>query len=192
MKKISLAIGVTFLLASLFIISIKNNNKSEEILERQQELYFNRSFTVDSFDLEEENVETDIEADNVDSYNDLMIVNDEGPVTIAASFFNSNEEDGDNWMFQLALDTHSVNLDQYDFDELISIKIDEELNIEEDLTIQKDGAGHHIVLNIYMPKIINGKNVFNENVEVVTIQAREIGEIPVREFHWEMKELKSF
>ena len=72
----------------------------------------------------------------------LRRINKEGPVTITATYQNPLQEGLSEITFNLQLDTHSVNLDQYQLNKLSFIKVNNG-ELQPALSWQPKGASHH-------------------------------------------------
>lgn len=63
-----------------------------------------------------------------------------GGVTVTATLLNKS---GDDATFQVALDTHSVNLDVYKFEEIVRLRDGKGREIPPTLVKDAQGGGHH-------------------------------------------------
>lgn len=119
---------------------------------------------------------------------DLTHVNSEGDVEVQITFMNPMGENEEYWIFETAFNTHIVDLEQYDFSKLISFSTDEGVEIQEDIEFKTEGAGHHIKQYIQIPKIVDGKEVITNNTKTISIQVKDVDNIPLRTFAWDMAE----
>lgn len=74
--------------------------------------------------------------------NKLVRKDDQGAVKVSATYLMPKEGEGNNVSFQLTLDTHSVNLSEYDLEKISFIQFDEKEPVAGgvwDFT----GSGHH-------------------------------------------------
>ena len=103
-----------------------------------------------------------------------------GPVTITAIFMNPiDKENNSDLRFEIKLDTHSVDLAQYNLEELSSIRFDNGLERKSNGVSQK-GSGHHITNVLRFPgPVPNGaKNM--------TLIIRNVGDVAERLLEWKL------
>ena len=98
-----------------------------------------------------------------------------GGVTVKVTYLNpQGEEDA---RFDIALDTHSVNLDAYDL-KAVSVLRDEAGNAYQPIRIENKGSGHHRQLVLVFPKP-------SEEVKKLELVIKDIGGVKERIFHWD-------
>ncbi len=74
--------------------------------------------------------------------NKLVRQDDQGAVKVSATYLMPKEEEGHNVSFQLTLDTHSVNLSEYDLEKISFIQFDEKEPVAGGVWAST-GSGHH-------------------------------------------------
>ncbi len=74
-----------------------------------------------------------------------------GPVTVIVTYLNPIKKmDGSSINFEMKLDTHSVDLDQYKLEELSFIKFDDGAEFKSS-GLSTEGSGHHITYVLHFP-----------------------------------------
>lgn len=122
--------------------------------------------------------------------NNLTKTNEEGAVSVAITFLNPVENNNDYWVFEMAINTHSVNLDQYDFHKLTSLSIDDK-TFHDEFVFEKEGIGHHITYNIKVPKIIDGNKIITKESKNLILYLKDIDGIPLRTYEWDLTQYKN-
>lgn len=121
---------------------------------------------------------------------ELTRANSEGAVDIEITFLNPLENDPQFWIFSVSMNTHSVNLEQYNLSELVTFIVDGSSKAQNDLVINKKGASHHISYQIKIPKVINGQPVINDNTNSVALEIKDIDNVALRTFEWDIKQFQ--
>jgi hypothetical protein len=89
--------------------------------------------------------------------------------------------------FEIKLDTHSVNLDQYDLKQLATLRNDRGVAVKP-LSFEKKGSGHHIQNILAFPaKDEAGKSVAGDGVSSLELVLFDIADVPQRVLRWELK-----
>ena len=99
-----------------------------------------------------------------------------GGVTIKVTYLNPKSSDGAR--FQVALDTHSVNLGSYDL-KTISVLRDDAGNTFSATSVENKGNGHHRETIVSFAKVANG----TKRVELVI---KDVAEVKERIFRWDL------
>ena len=109
-----------------------------------------------------------------------------GGVTVEAKYLGASAA-GDAIRFEIKLDTHSVNLDQYDLKQLATLRNDLGVAVKP-LTFEKKGSGHHIQNILAFPaKDEAGKSVAGDGVTSLELVLFDIADVPQRVLRWEAK-----
>lgn len=122
---------------------------------------------------------------------ELTRTNEEGAVEIDVTFLNPIENDQEFWIFRVAMNTHSVNLDKYNLSELITFTLDGNNQVQNELIVEKKGVGHHIMHYIKVPKEINGQQVIKENINFISIEIKEVDNVALRTFEWDITQFQN-
>lgn len=99
-----------------------------------------------------------------------------GGVTVKVTYLNPKGSDGAR--FQIALDTHSVNLDSYDLN-TISVLRDDAGNTYSPTAVENKGSGHHRETIVSFAKVASG----TKRVELVI---KDIAGMKERIFSWDL------
>src|SRR5713226_3966193 len=97
-----------------------------------------------------------------------------GGVTVKVTYVNP-QATGDI-RFQVALDTHSVNLDGYDLKSLSSLR-DDASQTHQPTEMENKGSGHHREVTLIFPRLSPGA----KQIEIVI---KDIAGVKERTFRW--------
>lgn len=97
-----------------------------------------------------------------------------GGVTVTATLLNKS---GDDATFQVALDTHSVNLDVYKFEEIVRLRDNQGREISPKVVEDVQGGGHHRRATVRF----TGPEPKPNKVELVV---KGVAGVPERLFQW--------
>lgn len=97
--------------------------------------------------------------------------NEEGDVTVLVEYLPEKSNDN-NMVFQFVLDTHSVNLDAFDFQK--DVKLEKDNKESYPITVNQSGSGHHRKAEI----------TFAPVAVPFTIIVASVSSIPRREFRF--------
>jgi hypothetical protein len=100
-----------------------------------------------------------------------------GGVTVKVTYLNLKGSDGPR--FQIALDTHSVNLDSYDL-KTISVLRDDAGNTFPATSVESKGSGHHRETTVSFAKVASG----TKRVELVI---KDVAGVKERIFRWDLE-----
>ncbi len=112
---------------------------------------------------------------------DLTRTDEQGAVKVEVLPSNLSNP-GDRLIFEVALNTHSVNLDM-DLAKLATLNTDTGITIKANSWDGMSG-GHHISGNLSFPSQANGKSLL-EGVKVITLVIRNV-DAPERTFTWKI------
>ncbi|MBS4537752.1 hypothetical protein GOQ27_04720 [Clostridium sp. D2Q-11] len=117
----------------------------------------------------------------------------QGSIGAGILFLNLVEENKENLTFELMLNTHSVNLDDIDYANLVSLTTDKEIVISDGFRWEKtEGGGHHISGYLEIPRKYEGTNIIDDSTKFIEIEIRGLDNIESRKFRWEQDVLKFF
>lgn len=100
-----------------------------------------------------------------------------GGVTVKVTYLNPKDNAGAR--FQVALDTHSVNLDSYDL-KTISVLRDDAGNTYAPTTVDNKGSGHHRETIVSFAKAVSG----TKRIELVI---KDMAGVKERVFRWDLE-----
>jgi hypothetical protein len=100
-----------------------------------------------------------------------------GGVTVKVTYLNPKSSDGAR--FQVALDTHSVNLDSYDL-KTISVLRDDAGNTYSPTAVENKGSGHHRETTVSFAKVASG-------TKRVKLVIRDVAGVKERNFRWDLE-----
>lgn len=109
-----------------------------------------------------------------------------GAVDLAVQFYNPEKNIDDYWIFRVAMDTHSVDLDQIDLKQSVYFIDGHGETIEEGFEVKKSGAGHHVSQYIELPKQIDGAATITEEFESFKMVFKNIDGVERIELEWDM------
>jgi len=182
MKKIAMVIILLVIAVAAFFV-FKNANENDE----SQDLLTDERY------VEDEKTEDDIDSNLADeTYKQQFIRTDsQGRVAVGVLFKNLLEDNDDNLIFEIMLNTHSVDLEQIDYAKLVTLKNEDGVITTEGFEWKKtEGSGHHIFGYLKVPKQYNGKNIMKETTEFIELEINGLDDIESRKFIWEEDALK--
>ncbi|MGO1712451.1 MAG: hypothetical protein ACTH0B_02940, partial [Senegalia sp. (in: firmicutes)] len=137
-------------------------------------------------------VETESEEGEEETdYQDYIRSNRGGSVDIAIVLKNIVEDNDENLIFELMLNTHSVDLESVEYENLVNLKTDK-INVDEGFSWQlTEGSGHHLSGELKLPKTYKGQNIIDNDTEFVEIEIKDLGGVESRKFLWEKDELNN-
>ncbi|MBI2873852.1 MAG: hypothetical protein HYY09_02085 [Firmicutes bacterium] len=104
----------------------------------------------------------------------------QGEVVVAVSWDGT----GAGLTFQVALDTHSQSLGQYDLKELAVLKLDEGRELQP-ASWEPSGDDHHLSGMLTFPERgPGGEENLGSQVRGITLKIRDVSEVPERVFRW--------
>ncbi|WP_130806083.1 hypothetical protein [Senegalia massiliensis] len=140
--------------------------------------------------IEQEEVVESEEESGVD-YRDYIRNHSGGSVDVAIVLKNIVEDNDENLMFELMLNTHSVDLENINYENKVNLKTDK-FNINEGFSWQlTGGGGHHLSGELTLSKKYNGENIIDENTQFVEIEIQDLGGVESRTFSWKKDDLKN-
>lgn len=112
-------------------------------------------------------------------------------VDIKVKFSNPEKNISDTWIFQIAMDTHSVDLDQIDLQNSVYFIGDNGKMIDDGFIVKRTGSGHHISQYIELPKVLNGENTIEKEFKSFKMVFKDINGINLTELTWDMTNYNS-
>lgn len=109
-----------------------------------------------------------------------------GAVDLAVQFYNPEKNVDDYWIFQVAMDTHSVDLDQIDLQESVYFIDGNGKIIDDGFEVKKSGAGHHVSQYVELPKHINGVDTIFKEFKSFKMIFKNIDGVKKTELEWDM------
>ena len=111
---------------------------------------------------------------------DDALQNDDGNVTVTVDW--TGPENG--FVFDIALDTHSVDLDGYDLSDLAILLLDNEIELRPE-TWDAGGGGHHRNGTLSFPaRGDDGTAMEVEDLQTIELIVQDVAGIPERSFTW--------
>lgn len=110
----------------------------------------------------------------------------QGNVGVSGSLMNPIEKNDEYIVIEAQFNTHSVNLDEYDFQKIASFKTSHGIQIDKEIIWEKEeGADHHFLGKYKIPKVINGKPIITEKTEFIELNIKNLDNVENRAFIWE-------
>ena len=109
-----------------------------------------------------------------------------GAVDLAVQFYNPEKNVDDFWIFQVAMDTHSVDLDQIDLQESVYFIDGNGKIIDEGFKVKKSGSGHHVSQYVELPKHIKGVDTIYKEFKSFKMVFKDIDGVKKTELEWDM------
>lgn len=197
---------IVAILLSIIILYNKDSSSNLELNQGEDQEFGN----VIEDDKQESNETTEIEGPNLNSAvqsdgsqenikeeNDILneagyILSDsQGAVSIAIAFENLLiEQDSENLVFSIMLNTHSVNLDEIDIASLATLENDQGLKIKDGFVWEiRSGGGHHLDGSLKISKIYNGTNIIDKSTNSITLKITGLDGNETSEFTWNKEQL---
>lgn len=122
---------------------------------------------------------------------DPLKVAQAGAVDLAVEFTSAIEETADKWVFKVAMNTHSVNLEGINLYEAISFVDGNGNLIDEGFDIKTTGAGHHLTHYVLLPKDLDGQAFLSKKSEVISMIFKNIDGIEETQITWNVQGLEN-
>ena len=121
-------------------------------------------------------------ADNTTASSDLARSDEQGAVTVAVIPLNLTSA-GDTLEFDIALNTHSVDLSM-DLATLATLSTDTGITVQPTLWDAPRG-GHHVEGKLIFPAMVDGKSIL-EGTSILTLTIANL-DVPSRVFEWQLQ-----
>jgi hypothetical protein len=112
----------------------------------------------------------------------------QGAVTVSATLLTPDKPRADGKLaVRLKLETHSVDLDQYQLDQLSSLRDAQGREVQAVAVESASGSGHHREAVLTFPgSDAAGTPLLKPDAKALTLIVRGIGGIPERTFRWQL------
>lgn len=115
------------------------------------------------------------------SKKDLRRINDEGPVEVILVYTNPLQKNpGGELSFDVALETHSVDLSVYKMETISFLRIDEKQEQKALGWFNPGGGGHHI------SGVLKFAGPVPEGAKSIQVIVRGVGDVEERVFEWKL------
>ncbi len=116
------------------------------------------------------------------------VTNRVGAVTVEAKYLGTETVTaGETLKFELNLNTHSVNLDQYDLKQLATLRNDRGVAVKP-LRFERNGSGHHVQNVLVFPaKDKAGAPVVGGSAKAVELVLFDVANVPERILRWDVR-----
>lgn len=116
----------------------------------------------------------------------LLLIDGQGEVEVGVTFENPLQDDQEYLVFKTQLNTHSVDLDGYDYGKLATLRTSEGLKVLDGILWEKpEGDVHHFVGYYKVPRITGGKDILTEDTTYLELRITGIDNVEDRTFRWE-------
>ena len=137
----------------------------------------------------EENLEENLQTEETKLREKLIRVDSNGAVAVGVTFLNPIEDSEDYLSFEVILDTHSVELDQYNLGNMATLFIGDEIKITEGLKWETEGSGHHMIGYLKSPRNYEGKIIDYLESDFIELEINDLDGVASRKFRWEKEEI---
>jgi len=107
----------------------------------------------------------------------------QGPVAISVQWLNPEDLNADSLQLNLSMNTHSVNLDEFDVAKNSEVYIDNQI-ITSGLEVEKQGSGHHVSTLLKVPVKKSGIVINMKQAKTIKLVVKDLGNIPQRVLVW--------
>lgn len=116
----------------------------------------------------------------------LLIIDGQGEVEVGVTLENPLQDDEEFLVFKTQLNTHSVEVDGYDFGKLATLTTSDGVSLTDRILWESSGGdSHHFVGYYKVPRIIEGKKVVTGDTAYLELQITGIDNVENRTFRWE-------
>lgn len=122
------------------------------------------------------------------SKRDLRRSSYEGPVSIDLTYLSPTEGQADGALtFEVRINTHSVDLDQYDLAKLSRLEVDGGASVEPLGWFNPGGGGHHRYGQLRFPASRpDGSPLVGSGARYIEVVIQGVGGVAERRFRWEL------
>lgn len=112
--------------------------------------------------------------------------NQGGSVTIEATW-GTQQNASDSLRFDISMDTHSVNLDQFDLSKLAALRNDKGQQVTPTAWEAPPGGGHHRAGPLVFPSTSDGKPLIGADTKYVELTIRDVAGVKERVLRWNLE-----
>lgn len=171
-KKILLTLLILTLIIFLFIYQLNRNDKQ---IDKPNIVNTSKGNSKELDDEKEKN---------------YLKIDTKGTVDVAILFTNLIEENMDELIFEVYLNTHSVDLEKIDYANQAILRTNSGLEVKKDFTwILTGGSGHHIKGLLKIPNKINGNKILDKDSLYIELELLNIGGTSSKKFKWEVNKI---
>jgi len=110
-------------------------------------------------------------------------------VDMAVVLNNVLEKDDENIVFKIMVNNHKIDLENIKYAELAKLKLSDGSIVDQGFEWETVGGGHHIFGYLKLPKVYNGNNIINNNIDSIQLEFEGIGNAEKLSFKWEKEVL---
>lgn len=116
----------------------------------------------------------------------LSKFNGEGSVQVNAVLEKASESNQQYITINVELNTHSVNLDAFEFSKNVSFITSEGIKLDKEILWTKTGGGgHHYSGSYKIPKQVNGKTIVDAKTKFIELNIQKLDNVVNRSFRWD-------
>ncbi len=136
----------------------------------------------------EENQELVSDESNIDE-DSVMRFDSSNGIDMAVVFNNILEQDDEHIVFKIMVNNHKIDLEDIKYAEIAKLKLSDGSIIDQGFQWEIGGSGHHIFGYLKLPKIYNGNNIINQNIDSMQLEFEGVGDAERLSFEWEKEVL---
>lgn len=130
---------------------------------------------------------TEKESESKTESNEIIKKTSAGAVDLVVEFNNIEENNENYWIFNVSLDTHSVDLDQINLQNSLYFVNGNGRVIEDEIEIEKSGSGHHVSQLVKLPKRLGKEDTIYKDDKNFKMIFKDIDGVEETEFEWDMR-----
>lgn len=184
MKKtiVLLMLVLTLVFSSIWVgFGKKQAFKESAIKNDKEDIYYEENEKEDIYYEENEDSASDNPA--IDEESITRYDNNNG-IDMAVVLNNVLEQDDENIVFKIMVNNHRINLENIKYEELAKLKLSDGSVIDKGFKWETVGGGHHIFGYLKLPKIYNGNNIINPNIDSIQLEFQGVGDAEKLGFEW--------
>lgn len=172
-KKIAIIVVVLALVfSSIWVVNGKKQPFKENPIKNDKE------YISDEANTDSESNEPRIDEESITRYDG------NNGIDMAVVLNNVLEKDDDNIVFKIMVNNHRIDLENIKYAELAKLKLSDGSIIEQGFEWKTVGGGHHIFGYLKLPKVYNGNNIINPNIDSIQLEFDGIGDAKKMSFEW--------
>jgi hypothetical protein len=123
------------------------------------------------------------------SSSSLTKTDSQGPVTLEITYDPQGQATRDQLVFKVAMDTHSVELGDFDLGQVSVLHNDQGVEVGPSGWTSPGAGGHHVKGELVFPAVDpSGKPLLAAETQFVELRVKEVGGIQERVFRWDLAE----